>query len=520
MLIYGVITRGIIMGNTQPIKGSGSTPPPQRPRTERTIDFDEVALGQITGTLVRHDQGPSSPTVTPLPGNATVRLMSWSEISALAPPRPKRPKSLEFGPLTSCHSESTVRCSFTVKGVAEDSPFINVIWNIFVHAYATACTCSSRATKEGGVELCFEAHKCQSLHGKAYEFPSVTEPYDLACNLLRNALALGASEHDAEVLSQRDVFAELSKDDWTCQRTLTGIRDRGLLVKRLLAAGHFELAFHLVCDLADASRIAGSYALAFETPEIHALIEGGYPITLREFTHLACQAIHENPNLLLFAHCPVQAGRMLLCSSLDPDFNAACNQTVQDEVFAAIANFRMRRSRIKGANALLQDLFDLPDDVRSEVLIDPTTRRQLLMAFPALEKVTAQIEGNAIDVISDRMKQLQRRGIIFPDQFPFGNHPVEIVGAVVDSASIDLLLELGEVAVLCTGYVNWATGVLQFLSDRVLDDDQIERAVALRNRLLSAVRFHPDREVAAQFDAIKTLTDAAIKELHGNPKSG
>jgi hypothetical protein len=57
MLIYGVIPRGNIMGNTQPIKGGGSTPP-TTPRTDgkATVNFEAVALGQATGVLPEHDK--------------------------------------------------------------------------------------------------------------------------------------------------------------------------------------------------------------------------------------------------------------------------------------------------------------------------------------------------------------------------------------------------------------------------------------------------------------------------------
>jgi hypothetical protein len=51
------------MGNTQPIKGSGATPPvtpreePDSPRVEKvTVNFEAVALGETVGSLTAYDK--------------------------------------------------------------------------------------------------------------------------------------------------------------------------------------------------------------------------------------------------------------------------------------------------------------------------------------------------------------------------------------------------------------------------------------------------------------------------------
>jgi len=110
------------------------------------------------------------------------------------------------------------------------------------------------------------------------------------------------------------------------------------------------------------------------------------------------------------------------------------------------------------------------------------------------------------------MKTLEDCGIVFSGT-PLADAPVEIDGAHCDSYVIINLIELAEAAVMCAGRINWATGVMQFLSDRVLYEHDYERVKELRDRIQLAVKFDPDPQVAATFDTVKALTDRAIADL-------
>ena len=64
---------------------------------------------------------------------------------------------------------------------------------------------------------------------------------------------------------------------------------------------------------------------------------------------------------------------------------------------------------------------------------------------------------------------------------------------------------------MCAGRINWAIGVLQLLSKRVLKEYQIERVLALRDRIQLTVKCDP--QVESTFETVKTLTDEAIANL-------
>jgi hypothetical protein len=497
---------------------TGQTTAPQR--TGNPGNVPAIALVQNAQDMPSHAQVL---TVTTLPSNATVRLkMPW-EISALAPPRPNRPESLIFGPMTSRQSGARVEYSFTVQGVTANSPFTGAIVRCFKHQAKGGVVCDfshfrAKSRKDGSVEISFRANDFSFLG--SYVDKLYLEVGNLFCNLHD----LGVSEHDVKLFYRDDyIFAYLSKADWHCELTGDAIRQRGQFVRLFLITGHFDLAFRLICDLAEVCYKTGlHHVLESRSQEILppialSLILETFPITSKEFTDLTYKTLEQNPQFLKHRHCLVQAGRMLLRSILDPHFQSSFHNSIREKLFAAISDFRKGCETQEEAEALLQDLLDLPDDLRGELLLDPRARRLLLITFPALIEVFEEIEGNAYQVFLGRMKVLEDRGIVFSGA-PLTDEPVEINGTQFDSYIGYKLLDLAEAAVMCAGQINWATGVLQFLSERVLDVDELddgmlERAGALRDRIQIAVRFDPDMQVADQFDTIKTLTDEAIAEL-------
>jgi len=125
---------------------------------------------------------------------------------------------------------------------------------------------------------------------------------------------------------------------------------------------------------------------------------------------------------------------------------------------------------------------------------------------------------NAEVVFLDRLKKLKDSGIVIPADPLLTNETdtVEIDGGIFGAETVDLLLDLAQAAVNGTGWTNWAVAVLQFLSDRVLLGDQLNRAELIRDGVQSAVRDHPDPQVAKRLETVTTLTDAAIKEMKGS----
>jgi len=450
-------------------------------------------------------------TITTLPSNANIRLMQPSEISALAPPRPNRPESLVFRPMTSHRSGTRITYKFTVRGIPADGQFTHwIVKQLKFLTEGEVCGCSSfkrESKKDGSTEISFKANDL-SLSERVAQ-----SSYIGVSNLFRNLFDLGVSVHDIGLSCEDAICADLSWNSWHCERSEDSITRRAGLIGLILNTGYFDLAFPLICDLRKACNETGLHHLASARlcpPGALKLIRHAYQITSKEFTELIFETLEESPQLLTRRHSLAQAGRMLLRSMTDPAFQSEFHDQFRRKVFAAIGDFRKRCSKAE-AEALLQDLLDMPSDDRGELLLDPRVRQLMLMGFPDLRDLFETIDGNAYEVFLDRRKTLEDCGIVFSGNF---GQPVEINGAYFDSDAVYNLLDLAEAAVLCAGKIDCATGVLLFLSERVLDVDELtpevlERAEALRDRIQLTVK----SEMADQFDAIKALTDEAIAEL-------
>ena len=427
----------------------------------------QIAAHQAPTAPVIDPPSPSAQmlTVTPLPANATVRLMRPWEISAFAPPRPVRPEALVIGPMTSSESNNTCTVSVTVKGVPLDNPYVGAVVDCLKHHTGINNRVShfaAKPTTDGCVEISFRSWT-----------PFLVCLHERCCRdvgtLFKNLLELGVSAQDFRSLSSDDyIVAHLSSADWHCERSEHAVRPRGELVRLFLIAGYFDLAFPLLCDLAETCRETGSGDLLdtrsrkILTPEALRLVRNTDPITPKIFTQLVCNSFKDNPQFLKHRHCLVQAGRMLLRSISDPEFQSDVHSSLREKIFVAIGEFRRRCSK-EEAEVLLQELLDLPADDRGELLLDPRAQRLLLIAFPTLVEVFEKIEANAYEVFLERMKTLEDCGIVFSGTIdPL--EPVQIDATHVDSSTVDALLDLGEAAVMCAGRINWSTGVLQFLS--------------------------------------------------------
>jgi len=467
-------------------------------------------------------------TVTPMDNNASVvpmslpdiglhnpLLMRPDEISALAPPRPKQPELPAFGPMTSSDSGG-IEYKFEVQGVDTNSPCIKAIlecleYGSFEGDIKVFYDFKAKSTSGGSVEISFKAEDLMR------DVKTIADELHTAVgNLFCNLHDLGVSERDFKFFPRKDfIFEHLSNADWHCEQTEDAVRGRAQLVRYFLLTGHFGLAFPLICDLADVCNMTGMHHLLESRsreilpPDALVLIQNSYPITSKEFTDLAFKTLGQNPQFLKHRYCLVQAGRILLRSISDPLFQSDFHHATRQKLFAAIGDYFRKGCKTKEeAEALLQDLLDLPEDDRGELLLDPRARRLLLIAFPSF-RVFEEIEGNAQEVFWDRKKALENQGIDFSGD-ELADKPVEINGLRI-KPFVNLLLDLAEAAVMCAGRINWAIGVLQCLSKRVLEEDQIERVLALRDRIQLTVKSDP--QVESTFETVKTLTDEATANL-------
>jgi hypothetical protein len=453
-------------------------------------------------------------TITQLPGNARVRLMNLEEISFLArrPKRSENPKKVQFGELDySPLPYGAMGLEFTIKGVKAKKTHkaIQVILKHKFAQYEIPCRNLLIIFTKAGAEVALHIGQ---PHVSTRNMKRAATAVQCAQHLLTNFLALGLHGFAADLCGLKSVSAVLSRPHWTCGHlTDAVIAERLDCIIDLVGRGHCEAAFMILADLSAKCRskhVQAPSCLNDDQQRLFAVAQEPEAKQLQTYTNALCGA---RSLLAMNVRYAVQTGKMVLRELLRLRNNSNPLLERHKHVFQEIA------AQCKNPKAAIAELLDLSRADCGALLRNPKARQLLLMVDPDVAKVFGAVERNASDVVADRLQRLRQEGFTFGG-FPFGNEPVEIIDAgEVESLSVDLLLELAEAAVHCTGYVNWVTGVLQFLSERVLDDDQIERAAELRDLVQLAVRFHPDHEVSSQFERVRSLTDAAIREMHGNP---
>ncbi len=439
-------------------------------------------------------QAPGSSTITTLPENSTISILTPEQMSTLGPPIPERPK-VEFGELTSSSWDfPKIVYSATLAGVEPLSRLAVAICRRLSHELGGASPVAPTECAEG-IKISFEDLVASRATGS----------YRRLGDFITNLQALGVGTNDIAYLIELDsVWQDLAaRTPWH----FYGSRERRKeCIKALMSYGLFQPALLLLSDFmkVDAS-IIKDFALPFVQNELKLStfveIKGD---DLRALKSLVCCDLSMRLNHF------TRAGAMVLQDIATIDNNSSELEPYQIFVFEAIA------SKVIFDEHALEKLLDLPGIVPGDLFQNPKARKLLLIAFPDLrKKVFEPIEGRAYDVFCDRRQRLEDEGVVFSGGELDWEKPFEIIAGPIDASTVDKLLDLAEAAVLCAGRIQYAAGVLQFLSEQVLDDDQIERAVKLRDRIQMAVRFDPLPELAATFDTVKTLTDDAIKELVG-----
>jgi hypothetical protein len=540
MLSDGIIQRGIVMGNVQPVgKTTSTTPRPERPRNPRPI-FGCV-LGETAEALAPHSEA-QSPTVTPLPSNPPIVLMtpegigtvgsasqasetvaplSCQEIDALLPARPKR-KEVAFGPLDYRPSDDGkfLEFEFTVEGLSEDDLLTMNVWGFFrrklrdeAFVFSDPVARSGRngaviafrgavTAKETDIEL-----MCEKMLKRVFHV------FDLAHNVFLNLQDLGILDNDHGLHNDPDVGRIMRRPSWRCSSKADddlAVRYRSMLF--LLSRRYYEAGVTLLSDLLsvwgqtlDWVSRSLSFYVDHHAP---ACAQTSGSAQLDHFVRLLCL----DERIVSSWEFQCQVGRIVLRELATSENNASALKLHHVILFDRFAEFRRLFPDL--AKPLLRELLDLSAADRVSLFRSPKARKLLLIAFPELRRVFERIEQHDYRVFRDRRHELEdKHGFHFGGQ-PMSNAPISVTcSGPVDFGTIDLLLDLADAAAMCAGQIGWAIGVLQFLSDRVLDDAQFGRAKALHNLIQMAVRFDPDELVAATFRAVRTQTDNAIDSL-------
>ena len=160
---------------------------------------------------------------------------------------------------------------------------------------------------------------------------------------------------------------------------------------------------------------------------------------------------------------------------------------------------------------ILRELLDFPESDRAELFRNPKTRHLLrLTGHPELVSELMKVDIDANDDFQDRLKRLHDARFEFSGFF--GEKPIEISQPRPPSRkTINLLLDLAEAAVRSELFVNWATGVLNYLSTQLLLPYQVKRAIALFDPIRSAVRSNPDKLLVATISDVEMLTGNAAR---------
>jgi hypothetical protein len=471
-------------------------------------------------------QAPSSNTIIPLPQNATISILT-----PLGPPLPQRPKVVLGELKQSSTTLGTAKFKITVTGIEHTHPLAGVIK---LHLYANL-QCQSWDGKLRGQSIEFSVPKGRDCRGvtevrfkanvppSKFAYEQAQNAYRPTRNLIGNLQALGfdADQIGGWLLDNRNICEGLSAQphwEMPSEPTPEEHENRLRCIEALMYGNHFEAALALLSDLAkkenkDTELLATSFLKDdryFKDPPSELSVKGG-GCGLKNIEALVCYNLSCDPSGL------AQAGRIVLRHILTNDDDPSDLEPYQRNVFDMIAASAQSLSEEVRAK-FLQDLFDLPDIDRADLFRNRKVRFLLEVAgLEELRDIFEQIESRAQEVLWDRKEKLTDKGVRFSDQV-FSDEPLEINGGPFDESTIDLLLDFAEAVAMCGERIQWATGVLKFLSERVLDvddlrQDQLARAKALRNAIQMAVRFRPDPQVAAQFDTIKALTDEAIAEL-------
>jgi hypothetical protein len=268
-------------------------------------------------------------------------------------------------------------------------------------------------------------------------------------------------------------------------------------IKRILESEHCALAYDLICDLA---------AALDQRPDLKGNPKLAKLCALRDLDKFNIK-LYVKSGWSDSAYLKSQMGKMMLRELLSRGKGETELGHHHEDWFAHLGKC------MKGLDGevILRELLDFPESVRAELFRNPMTRHLLrLTGHPELVSELVKVDIAANDDFGDKLKKLHDAGLEFSGYF--GEKPIEIFQhRPPTSETVDLLLDLAEAAVRSTSFVNWATGVLSYLSTQFLLPHQVKRAIALFDPIRSAVRFNPDKLFVATVGDVEMLTGDVAK---------
>ena len=230
------------MGNIQPTGTSSKSTPPSTPRGNRTgnggLNFQAVALGHAVQSMEGHAQGaPSSPTITPLPSNATVSVLTPQQLSAFGPPvtRQQIVGELKFR----VAGRGKMKCTLPVAGVDETSA------SDMCRAVAGGLRRCGIAISDERVEKDHEKGIVIRCSAKKNPRQKIGQASELTMGLIRSLLDIGSQPFFVPIFMNFQVVwdALSNRKDWK----LNGKRDQDdpdvLLRKECIRNIHPERMF-------------------------------------------------------------------------------------------------------------------------------------------------------------------------------------------------------------------------------------------------------------------------------------
>jgi hypothetical protein len=565
------------MGNIQPTGTSGKSTPPNTPRRTSVPNFQEVAFGNTVQPMEGHAQGPNQETImgqgqisgtstgtggaprfdaqrtalgesassaartgfavnvgdqpshaqqaqqssaiVPLPPNAEIRLLTEQQIRDLAPIA-KRPK-LALGELKNSSTILSKRVKFTatLSGIESHHALVLVIHEFLSWDFESKSIKFSKfKVKEcsGGTRVSFEA---DGLLAKE----QARKAYEMTRNRFDNLQAVGLLDVDPAAWLPYKLLPPCpslyERVDWKLPLIPTEreLRLRLECIETMLGYDCFGLALVLMSDF---MRVDGNiFRIAIDhVGQFDESLPSGFKIVTDDLTGMVgfvnlvcCRGI----NHLVCRHGTDQIGEVgkFFLRDVMTTTDLAAPQ-YQISIFGILAD---QMDKLPEAERLkiVQRLLDLPGIDIGKLFLNPKAKL-LLAAIPELREVFVEIADHAYEVFWDRKQKLEKKGLVFAQRSPA--EPIEIDVGQIDESTVDALLELAEAAVMGQR-TSWAIGILRFLSERVLDDEQIAKAKTLRDLIQSAVRHDPLPHVAATFENVKRLTDEAIAEIDPPPRN-
>src|SRR5262245_8367029 len=469
---------------------AGAATPRAQAQPPSGPNFEEVALGQTADAVANYAQPI---TVTPLPANATIHILTLEERSRLGPQRPEPPFEELMQPLAVM---DTCEISAVVTGIEPYAPLAEAISNYLArelgrHQFTIdACEAGTKFSFNGSSGVAWGT-TC-SLFKNLYALGFRSNSLGRSCAAVNLVTLLPIVCQDLSARKQWNMPGERNNLDW--QRRRTCIDD-------LMQNGYLEAAFILLSDCAKVDLLVIKNFMVPRARELGRLYDFKTDDAdpLRAFKRgFAWGRVY-----------PVQAGRIVLRDVATVDDNSTELEQYQIQVFEQIAD----DAKIFDRSQLVAELLDLPDIDCGDLFRNPKVRF-LLLDIGKLEELRDHFD--AIDnhynaIFLKTRKRLEEKFVLHNDFLGTAKIESRSPYTPLSERSIEQLLQLARAACVI-GFEEEAVAVLEFLAPRKeLSDEQRAALTALADQALMFARFTPDRQFrASNFSAVKARIDAIL----------